>query len=311
MREIQESPLFTVRKERVSFFYGLALLLVVCFAESSCSAKRTVEIQVSPKIAAAKSAALDELIDIVGKYEKISDIKCFDLKVFLTTGKWESGKQEEFKGAPGYILLRRPDSLHLVLQSPILIKSALFEVVSIGDDFSAWLRQKNKVYKGKNSARELVAEDLPHGIPLRPSHIFETLLPSNINLNDKDIRISVEEITDKIAKYYILSVYKEGIPPRIHTVRRIWIERSQLVISKQQIFDADGLMICDVEYDGMESINGFSLPGRINLNRPEDGYSLKMEFNKSKWAINSRIDDDAFILAHREGAETVYLKDHK
>jgi hypothetical protein len=284
--------------------------MAVCFEGSGCAVKRRVDISVSPKIAAAKSATLEELIDLIGKYKKISDLKCLGLKVFLTTGKWESGKQEEFKGAPGYILLRRPSSLHLVLQSPVLIKTALFEMVSSGDDFSAWLRSKNKVYIGKNSARELIAEDLPGGIPLRPAHIFEALLPSDIS-KDADHRVSLEETTDKIAKYYILSLYKEGMPPRIHTIRRIWIERSQMVISRQQFFEPDGRMICDIEYDEMEQVGEFYLPDRINLNRPEDGYSLKMEINKNSWRINSNPGDDAFILAHRDGAETVYLKDYK
>jgi hypothetical protein len=311
MREIQESPFFTVRKSRISFYCRLALLLAICFEGAGCNVKRTVEIKISPKIAAAKSATLEELINIVGKYGKISDLKCSHLKVFLTTGKWESGKQDEFMGAPGYILMRRPDSLRLNLQSPVLIKSTVFEVVSSGDDFSAWFRKKNKVYKGKNSARELIAEDLPNGIPLRPPHIFEAILPSTIDIKDTDSRVSVEETTDKLARYYILSVYKEGIPPRIHTIRRIWIERSQLVISRQQIFELDGRMICDLEYEEMEQVGGFDLPTRINLDRPEDGYSLKIEFGKNSWTINSNIEDTAFILSPREGTETVYFKDHK
>jgi hypothetical protein len=311
MREIQKSPLFTERKGRASFYCGLALFLAVCFEGSGCSAKHTVEIQVSPKITSARSATLEELLNIIGKYDQIFDLQCSDLKVFLTTGKWESGKQDEFKRAPGYLMMRRPDSLRLVLLSPVLIKSTIFEVVSSGDDFSAWLRNKNKVYKGKNSARELVADDLPDGIPLRPPHIFEAILPSNINIKDAAIRVSVEETTDKFARYYMLSVYKEGVPPRIHTIRKIWIERSQLAISRQQIFELDGRMLCDVEYEEMQQIGGFDLPGSINLNRPEDGYSLKMIFAKNGWKVNSKIEDDAFILAHREGAETVYLKDHK
>jgi hypothetical protein len=310
-REMQKSPLFTEKKGRASIFCGLALFLAVCFEGAGCTVKRTVEIQVDPKITAAKNATLKELIDIAGKYGEIFDLKCVISKIFLTTGKWESGKQEEFKGAPGYILLRRPDLLHLVLQNPVLTKSAIFEIVSTGDDFSAWLRNKNKIYKGKNSASELFAEDLPNGIPLRPPHIFEAILPIKIDTSAVDARVSVEETADKTAKYYILSVYKEGIPPRIHTIRKIWIERSQLVISRQQIFELDGRMICDIEYEDMEAIGGFFLPGAISLNRPEDGYSLKMEFNKNTWKINSKIEEDAFILTPREGAETVYFTDHK
>lgn len=311
MREIQEFPLLTAKKRRTLIVTGFVLCLAGCIIWSGCGIKRTVKIPVSPKILAARNASLEELLGIIGKYDKIKDMKASGLKVFLTSGKLESGKQDEFKGASGYILLRRPDALHLVLQSPFIDKTAIFDVVSLGDDFSAWIRKNNRIYTGKNSAQVLVADDLPNGIPLRPPHLFEAILPASIHLDREGIRVSVEESADKFAKYYILSVYREGIPPRIHTIRRIWIERSQLVLFRQQMFEEDGRLICDVEYPVMEQIGEFYLPLRIILDRPEDGYSLEMEFKNSSWKINTGLEDSAFVQTPRPGAETVYFRDHK
>lgn len=307
MREIQELPALRVINHRIPTLQGLILLLVIFFAASGCSIKRKVAITVSPKILAAKSASFDEILDVIRNYDKITDLSC-RMKVTLTYGKWESGQQEEYKGAPGYILLRKPDSLHLVVQNPIT-HTAIFDVLSVGDDFFAWIPSKLKFYKGKNSAKELVAEDLPGGIPLRASHIFDAIAPKIPEVNSKELRISVEEVADKEAKYYILSFYRAGVPPRIHTIRRIWIERSQLAISRQQIFGESGQMLSDIEYLGIIPIEGFLLPMGINLTRPEDGYALKMEFRSETWKINKGLNDDGFILSPPEGAEIIYLKD--
>jgi hypothetical protein len=119
----------------------------------------------------------------------------------------------------------------------------------------------------------------------------------------------VEEVADKIAKYYILSFYKVGVPPRIHTIRRIWIERSQLAISRQQIYGENGQMLSDIEYLGILPIENFFLPIGITMNRPEDGYALKMEFRSESWKINKGLKDDGFVLSPPNGAEIIYLKD--
>lgn len=300
-----------ILKRRLSATTALVvfLLLACVLAAVGCKPRQEIKIDVSPRLLAARSANFGELVAIVNQYERISDLSNSGMKVTLTRGKWESGLQEEYRSAPGYILLRRPSSLHLVIQNPIVIRTAIFEAVSNGDEFSAWLRNVNKVYKGRNSAKELVSDDLPGGLPLRPFHLYEAIIPAGIDLTEPGLRISLEESADKIAKYYILSVYKEGTPPLIHAVRRIWIERSQLVISRIQSFGENGIVTGDIEYSEMTPADGFYLPLKINLARPEDGYSLALEFTGGSWSVNSGLDDDGFVLPPRDGAEVVELRD--
>lgn len=302
MAKIRKWPLFTKALP--------LLLLVLCvIAASGCRAKQEIKIDVSLKILDARTADFDELLAIVNQYENISDLKSSGMKATLTLGKWESGIQEEYRSAPGYILLRRPSSLHLVIQNPVVIRTAIFEAVSDGDEFSAWIRDTNKVYKGRNSAKELVSDDRPDGIPLRPDHIYEAIIPAGIDMTKSGLRISLEESADKVAKYYILSVYTEGTQPLIHVVRRIWIERSQLVISRVQSFDETGRLTGDIEYSEMTPVGGFLLPMKINLARPEDGYALALEFSNGSWGVNSGLEDDSFVLPHREGSEVVMLRE--
>ena len=56
----------------------------------------------------------------------------------------------------------------------------------------------------------------------------------------------MEEESDPGAKYYVLSVYREGATKRIHTVRKIWIERSSLSIARQQVYLDEGQLVSDI-----------------------------------------------------------------
>ena len=309
MVKIQNRLLFTKALQHVPRLSLFLLLACVLAAAAGCRTKQEIKIDVSSMILAARTADFDELLAIVNQYGKITDLKNSGMKATLTLGRWESGIQEEYRSAPGYILLRRPSSLHLVIQNPVIYKTAIFEAVSDGDEFSAWLRDTNKVYKGRNSAKELVSDDRPEGIPLRPDHLYEAIIPAGIDLTEPGLRISLEESSDKISKYYILSVYREGALPLIHVSRRIWIERSQLVISRIQSFDDAGRLTGDMEYSEMTPVDGFFLPTKIELARPEDGYALALEFANGRWGVNSGLDDDSFVLPQREGAEVVLLRE--
>ncbi|MDR1728904.1 MAG: hypothetical protein LBT74_13445 [Acidobacteriota bacterium] len=284
-------------------------LLALALGVAGCGVKREVKVDVPSRVLDARDATLDELVAIVNRYGEVADLKSSGMKATLTSGKWESGRQEEYRSAPGYILLKRPAALHVVMQSPVIYKTAIFEAVSSGDGFSAWLRSNNKVYTGRNSARELYADDLPNGIPLRPAHLYEAILPAGIDLGDPELRVSCEESADKTAKYYILSVYKTDAPPVIRTSRRIWIERSQLVIDRIQSFDGRGRLVGEAAYSGMAPVAGVALPAKIALARPEDGYALELDFTPGGWTVDSGLGEDSFALPPREGAETVELKE--
>jgi len=311
MKKKHKRPLLSANAFRSAVRLRLIILLAGVFAAAGCKTRQEIKIDVSPGLLAAQTASFDELLTIVNQYEKISDLKSSSMKATLTLGKWESGIQEEYRSAPGYVLLRRPSSLHLVIQNPVIYRTTLFEAVSDGDEFSAWRRDTNKVYKGRNSANELVSDDLPDGIPMRPDHLYEAIIPAGINLTEPGQRISLEESADKIAKYYIISVYREGVPPLIHVTRRIWIERSELVISRVQSYDGDGRLTGDIAYSEMTPVDGIRLPLKIDISRPEDGYSAALEFANGSWGVNSGLGDDSFVLPQRDGTEVVILRERE
>jgi hypothetical protein len=307
MREIPGIPAFVVNKQKIPILLGLILSLVALPANVGCIKKR-IKAQVSAKILQARTASFDELIDILKRYDQIRDLSSNALRAKLSYGKWESGEVDRYRDAPGYILLRRPGSTHLRIQN-FVTKTTVLDILSVGNEFSAWIPSRNKFYQGDNSAKELVSKDLPNGIPFRGTHIFEAIFPQSMQLDAPELLISLEEAVDTEAKYYILSQYKRGSAPRIHAIRKIWIERSELAIARQQIYMEDGRLISDIKYSVLEPVNEFLLPLKINIDRPLDGYALELEFRSRSWRINSNLPDDGFVLKPPEGAEIIQLKE--
>jgi hypothetical protein len=302
MKEMLQLPAPGGTRGRARALAGVLLALAL---GTGCSIKRTVNVEVPARILARGRRVSTSSRDRQTAYSGIPDLANARMKVTLTYGRWESGEQEEYRRAPGYLLVRNPDTLRLVVQNPIT-KTAIFDVLSVGDDFSAWVPGKLRFYRGSNSAEHLL-EELPGGIPLRAPHIYEALIPAGIDPGAQGVRVSLEEAADNEAKYYILSLYRDGEGARIHCLRRIWIERSRLAIARQQIFREDGRLISDIEYLGMEPAGGLMLPAEIRLERPEDGYAVKLEFEGDSWRVARGLGDEAFQLSPPPGAEIVTL----
>ena len=289
--------------QRLVVFLEIALLTIA----SGCIVKRTVHVKVPPNIGQDKTASLDELMNIIRRNDDIKSLASGSLKMTLTTGRIESGKLQKYRRAPGHILLKRPDSLFLHVGSSL---GPILDLLSEGDDFKLWDARGNKLYTGKNSAKcELVPEnslkDNGLDFPGRPQHIFEGILPPGINVDSPGVWVSLEEQAGETARYYVLTFSREGASHRIHIFRKIWIERTGLTIARHQMYSEAGKIIGDFQYSQATLINGFSLPLEINIDRPQDGYSLKLEVQQ--WQVDPDIDKGFEII--RPGAEDIPLKE--
>jgi hypothetical protein len=308
MRKIKEFPSFTATKHRFAVSIAFALSLAALLAAFGCQ-KKTIKVQVPKGIREAKTAGFDELAELIRRYDRINTLSCVDLDlIFTSLRKASIGEIERFHNLHGHILLMRPDSFRLVLRIPIL-NSTLADVLSVGDKLSAWSPREHKFYEGKNSAKHLVVED-PTGnkelsIP-RGTHIFEAILPQGAGTGDL---VSLDEQRDATTSYYVLTFSRHGTAPRIHTVRKIWIERGGLTIARQQIFEEDGSMASDIGYSKNVQIEGISFPLQMHIDRPADGYSLDLRF--SAWRVNPELGEDAFILQPHPDDQMIPLKEKK
>jgi len=312
MKEIEEFPLVTAFKRRHSLVF-LALFACASIAGSGCTIKQTVKVNVPQGIRDAKTAGFEQLLEIIRGYDTIKALSCNEMDVtFVSSRKIDIGELEKYPTVHGYILLQRPDSTHLVLQTP-LVGSKFLDVLSIGDALSVWYPRKNEFYEGKNSAKELVVDDASGSreftVPIRGSHIFEALFPQSVSLDSQGVWVSLEEQRDDRASYYVLTFSREGIRPRSHTIREIWIERLGLTIARQQVFADNGQVVSSITYSNQVMTDGFPMPLNIHIDRPIDGYTLDLEFKS--WRINPDLPAEAFQLQPPPNAKIVPLREKR
>lgn len=304
MRELFGSPIFTAVRLRVPVVACLMLPLAVL---SGCGIRKTVKIEVPEKILAARTASFEELADMLQGYDRIRSLSS-SLDITYSYGKRESGVIQEIRKQPGYILLRRPDATHLVVQN-FVTKMRELEVLSEGDALSIYYRRENALYVGKNSARNLVVasrgDSGEFSIPIRGAHIYEAIFPQSIRFDAPGFLYSMEEASDAEAKYYVLNVHREGASRRILPVRKLWVERSSLAVARQQAYLEDGQVASDISYSNETEVDGLRLPLRIRIDRPLDGYALDLEFKG--WRVNPDLPDGAFSLKLPHGVPIIHL----
>lgn len=309
MREIQRiAPLAKLLERGRGTFVvvpGLAILL----SGAACQIKRTVKVDVPAKILIAQSATLDQLLSQLDAYgSQIASLTAASMKVTFTVGKPESGALQEYRSAPGYLLLARPDMIRMVIQNP-LTKTAVLDLASRGDPFSVWIPRDNKLYSGRNSAKELAVAGETQGLAFtaRPAHIFEAILPYKIELSVPNAYIAMEEEQDLAAKYYVLSLYRLSADRILSPMRKLWIDRTEMAVARQLIYNQKGDVVSRIFYSAFERIGSYYLPLKIKIDRPLDGYALDLE--SKEWQINSDLPASAFILTAPPGAQRIQLSE--
>jgi outer membrane lipoprotein-sorting protein len=85
----------------------------------------------------------------------------------------------------------------------------------------------------------------------------------------------------------------------LERARVIHIGRSDLLPYRQEIYDNSGRIMTLVTYDKYTKINGIPFPMLINISRPIDEYTLRIDM--SKVTLNQKVEDDQFALTIPEG----------
>lgn len=285
------------------------MLLLIALITGGAGCKKRATIEVPNGFLQAKSATLDELIHIVNQLDEVQSAKASNIKAEYTSEKMEGSliELEKYPKAPGFILLKRPDSTYLGIQSPAFKKREI-SLVSEGDEFRVWIHSKREFYIGNNSSRELISDELEKNpeIPIRACHIFEAIFPEAIPLNDLVYRYAKTEEEDANVKYYVLRVSRDDSFPRIRPLREFWIERVGMTISRQRIFDEEGRIVGDITYADAVQIGKYTLPRKINIKRSLDGYTLDLEFKD--WEVNPVFREDAFRLEPVSGVRVIRFK---
>ena len=137
---------------------------------------RPVEDQYSK--APLKQATQQELIDSINaQAESIHSLKA-TVDIDSSAGGMKKGQVTDYKEIRGYVLAKKPDSLHMIGLMPF-VRTTAFDMVSEGQNFKLWIPPKNKFVIGKN---EVTTPNISQPMEnIRPQNIYEALLIRRID----------------------------------------------------------------------------------------------------------------------------------
>ena len=252
---------------------------------------------------AVLDATLDQLLTQVNaRYDEIHSINA-SVEIAATTGGGLQGKVTEHPSFGGYIFLRKPEDLRVLLRVPILGSQAL-DMVSDGKNWKLWIPPRHIAMVGTSAVTKPSANGLEN---LRPAVFFDSLLVRGLG-SDQIVALTSntrvienpknkKDLTEEAD--YDLEILEQPHGQIAHTVRLIHISRTNLLPYQQDIYDADGNVVTRALYSNYQSFNDILFPMKIEIKRPLDQYSLTVTI--SKVTLNQKLDDDQFELKIPEG----------
>ena len=267
---------------------------------------RPVEDQYSK--APLKQATQQELIDSINaQAESIHSLKA-TVDIDSSAGGMKKGKVTDYKEIRGYVLAKKPDSLHMIGLMPF-VRTTAFDMVSEGQNFKLWIPPKNKFVIGKN---EVTTPNISQPMEnIRPQNIYEALLIRRINPKDEIavLENGYETLHDGkghrvLQEDYELTVIKKAENGWL-LERKIVFSRTDLKPHEQFIYSEDGKIATDAKYAEYKDFSGTIFPSRIQIYRPQEEYDITL--NMLKVEINTPLKDEQFVLTQPAGAQVVRL----
>jgi len=278
---------------------GLSVGLTGCIKTT-----RLVQKTLAPEI--YRSASVETLQKEVS--DRDAAIKTLNASVLITasTGGGKEGQVTEYHAFQGYIFVRKPRNLRVILQLPVIGSRAL-DMVSDGGTFTlvhataghgdVWMQGSNEVKTPSKNGLE----------NLRPPVFFDSLLVPGVSPDEYVALNESTRIVPVVGKKneameepdYDLAIMKQKDGKVLQTLRVIHINRVNMLPYQQDIYNDDGQIVTQAKYDNYKDFGGQQFPSLITITRPLDEYSLKVQIKSLK--LNETLEDDQFELKIPDG----------
>lgn len=260
-----------------------------------------------------RSTSVENLERIVS--DRDASIKTLTASVLLTasTGGGKEGKVVTYTSFKGFIFVRQPSDLRVIMELPVIGSRAL-DMVSNGDRFTlvhatggkgdVWMEGSNTVTTPSKNGLE----------NLRPPVFFDSLLVPGVTPDEFVAMTDSTRILPPASKHqpaieepdYDLSVMSKGTGNMLHVKRLVHFSRVTFLPFQQDIYDARGDVVTSATYDKYQEFNGVQFPTLIDIKRPLDEYELKLQI--TKLTLNQPLENDQFELKIPAGVKVQQLQ---
>ncbi|HEX5283554.1 MAG TPA: DUF4292 domain-containing protein [Bryocella sp.] len=260
-----------------------------------------------------RSTSVDNLDRIISARDE--SIKTLTASVLLiaSTGGGKEGKVVTYTSFKGYIFVRKPGELRVIMLLPVLGSRAL-DMVSNGDNFTlmhatagkgdVWIQGSNTITTPSKNGLE----------NLRPPVFFDSLLVPGVAPDEFVSLTESTRVLEAKSKHqpaieepdYDLAVLKRASGNTMRLERLVRFSRVTLLPFEQDIYDEKGEVATVATYDKYQDFNGIQFPMLINIKRPLDEYSLKLQV--TKLTLNQPLENDQFELKIPPGVKVQQLQ---
>lgn len=277
------------------------LLILLLFVQTSCISRRRPIPEGQRPLPAQSIGRADLFQRLEERSKQIHSLQA-TVALDASGGAMKTGEVTEYRQTKGFILVDRPNNIRIRAQAPLAL-ATVFDMVSGEHQYRAWIPIKNKFIIGDANS---VGKDKNPVLNLRPKHIVNALFVDiEPYLKNSEIRSMFEEVTEGRRSFYVFSFINVGSQDA-ELIEKLWVDRTNLQVTRKQIFGKDGKVDTDVEYSGYQFQGEIAYPQVILIRRPIDDYMLKITFQRT--TLNEKLAADAFDLERPAGSELVQLE---
>jgi outer membrane lipoprotein-sorting protein len=276
----------------ISALVGVAVL--VC---AGCAVKHTTRVAASAVPLPPVAASASELADRLQKQHDAVHTMTAIMGLEPTAGSVYSGVISQYHDVRAAVLLQSPDEIRMQGQAPV-VRTSIFDMVSDGKEFKVWIPSKQKFLVGSTQVTRPAKNSLEN---LRPQHILDALLAPGIDSAREEYFLNQERQDAHI--YYVLNIVARRTGDTLVLLRRAWFDASTLELLRVEYYDAQGAVVEDVRYSAYRDYQGVHFPSHIQLERPDDDYSLGMTVEQA--TFNQPIAAEKFVLNKPANAEEI------
>jgi len=284
-------------------------LLLVCATVSGC-AFRTHAVKTRYSSATLEQATQPQLVARINTAAE--QIKSLNATVDIATsvGGAKKGKVTDFEEIRGYVLLRKPRMLRMIGLFPV-VRNRAFDMTSNGAKFSLSVPPKGKFFVGSQEVKCPSKNALEN---LRPQVILDALLVKEIDPANEVavIENGAETVKDPNSKKdvlqpnYVLDVIRHDSNGAWYMARKIYFDRTDLTIERQEIFDRAGNIATIAKYANFTDVSGIQFPSIIFIDRPQEEYTIQLSMVPPV-KLNVPLRDEQFDLQQPPGSQFVNL----
>lgn len=268
------------------------------FPLSGCFSSTRSVIQTHPPSQILNASLNDLVKSTTDRFDHVTSFKA-SITVSVSTGGGKEGKVTDYAAFPGYLLLRKPGDLRVLLFTPIGHVQAV-DMVTDGTTFTMHIPPRNRAITGSNAISTPSANSLEN---LRPAVFFDSFLirsatPGELVSVTSDDRIYQPDSTKKYVEdepEYDLGIFRP-VPnsQELKVQRVVHIGRATLMPYQQDTYNEKGELVTVANYESYQKFGDELFPSVITINRPID--QLRMRLTISKLVVNQPLEDDQFEL---------------